>query len=486
MRLRSKLLVVMLPVVLAGLTLQWLVSSYEQGRQWAGQHEALLTHLLDNAVLRIVQDRYRVLETYSLENVPAYRERYEAAALAELAELAERSGTELFVLDGRGDVLLPAGLVLDEAKPLPESSAAAFVQEIGGTSYLLAARHFEPWDWTLMGGYPADARNLAIRRVNLAVTSTLLLTGFMMTVSLFVGLDRLVVRPIRLLEQNARALARRRRPLDLQLAGKDELSELAAEMDAMANAIATHNAELERSNAELDHFAAAVSHDLRAPLRAMVNIAGWLEADAGPLPRAALDHLDRLRDSAGRMDAMLLDLLRFARASQVAGKADPCAVRKLIEAQLALLAPAKPVTLEIDAPVATLITPEAPLALVVRNLLDNAIKHHDCDSVHLKVAVHWGDRRAVFRVTDDGPGIPPTEHDRIFDIFRIRDGRSSGGSGIGLALVRRIVQRLGGTMRVESDGVTRGTTFVFDWPLDCTLLTKGPTASPAPRLAAVA
>ncbi|MEZ5903763.1 MAG: hypothetical protein R3C69_01130 [Geminicoccaceae bacterium] len=184
MRLRTKLLVVMLPVVLAGLTLQWLVSSYEQGRQWAGQHEALLTHLLDNAALRIVQERHRVLETYSLENVPAYRERYETAALAELAELAERSGTEIFVLDGTGDVLLPDGLVLDKAMPLPESSAEAFVRAIGGTSYLLAARHFEPWGWTLVGGYPADARNLAIRRVNLAVTSTLLLTGLLMTVSL--------------------------------------------------------------------------------------------------------------------------------------------------------------------------------------------------------------------------------------------------------------------------------------------------------------
>ncbi len=486
MRLRTKLLVVMLPVVLAGLTLQWLVSSYEQGRQWAGQHEALLTHLLDNAALRIVEERHRVLETYALENVPAYRERYETAALAELAGLAERSGTELFVLDGKGDVLLPAGLVLDKTTPLPESSAEAFVQAIGGTSYLLAARHFAPWDWTLVGGYPADARNLAIRRVNLAVTSTLLLTGFLMTVSLFVGLDRLVVRPIRLLEENARALARRRRPLDLQLAGKDELSELAAEMDAMATAIATHTAELERSNSELDHFAAAVSHDLRAPLRAIVNIAGWVEADAGPLPQAALDHLERLRDSAGRMDAMLLDLLRYARASQVAGKANPCAVRELIEAQLVLLSPAKPVTLEIDAPVATLITPEAPLALVVRNLLDNAIKHHDRGAVHLKVDVCRAERRAIFRVTDDGPGIPPAEHDRIFDIFRVRDGRSSGGSGIGLALVRRIVQRLGGTMRVESDGTTRGTTFVFDWPLDCTLLTKGLPANLVPRLAAVA
>lgn len=486
MRLRTKLLVVMLPVVLAGLTLQWLVSSYEQGRQWAGQREALLTHLLDNAVLRIVQERHRVLETYSLDNVPAYRARYQTAALADLAHLAEESGTELFVLDGNGDVLLPAGLVLVEAGQLPMATGGAFVHAIDGTSYLLAARRFEPWNWTLLGGYPADARNLAIRRVNLAVTATLLLTGLMMTVSLFVGLDRLVVRPIRLLEQSARAVGRRRQPLELQLEGKDEISELAAEMDAMANAIATHTAELERSNMELDHFAAAVSHDLRAPLRAIVNIAGWLEADAGPLPQAALEHLDRLRDSAERMDAMLLDLLRYARASQVAGKADPCAVCELIEAQLALLAPAKPVTLEIDAEVATLITPEAPLALVVRNLLDNAIKHHDRESVHLKVEVHRGQRRAVFRVSDDGPGIPATEHDRIFDIFRIRDGRSSGGSGIGLALVRRIVQRLGGTMRVESDDAARGTTFVFDWPLDCTLLTNGPAATPTPRLAAVA
>lgn len=483
MRLRNKLFVVMLPVVVAGLALQWLVGSYVQDRQWASQHEALLTQLLDNAALRIVEERQRDLAAGTQENAPIARARHQAAALAGLARLAGQSGTDLFVLDGDGNVLLPSGPVPEAAERLSIPGDRAFQREIGGTTYLLVARHFAPWDWTLLGGYPADARLAPIRRVNLAVTSSLLLTGLLMTLSLFVGLDRLVVRPIRLLGQGARTLARRRQPLDLQLDGKDEIGELAFEMDEMARAIAAHTGELERSNAELDHFASVVGHELRTPLRAIVNAAAWLEADAGPLPQAALDHLDRLRDSARCMDAMLQDLLRHAQAGQIVGTTRRCAVRELIEAQLALLAPLKAVTLEIEAPVATPITAEASLALVMRNLMENIIRHHDRDSVHLRVDVHRRERRVVFRITDDGPGIPTAEHDRVLDIHQARHG---SGAGMSVALIRRIVQRLGGEMHIESDGGARGSTVVLEWPLDGTFLANVPPPVPPARLAAAA
>ncbi len=474
MRLRKKLLVVLLPVVLGGLALQWAVSSFTQDRQLTSQRGALLAHLLDNAALRMINERQQVLQTYGLDTVEVYVQRYQASALKDLADLAARANVRLIVSDRAGQILHP-----DELKPagpgrwgaqLPTTDAA-FVHHLDGAPHLVVARTFGPWGWTVAAAYPLAAIKEAIRQVNFAITASLLVAGFFMALSLFVGVDRLVIRPIRQLEEKLRALADDRRCTDLRLDGSDEIAELAIEMDAMANRIVTYTAELERSNTELENFAATVGHDLRAPLRTTATIVGWIDAEAGSLPDTVLVNLDRVRDQLARMDRMLRDLLRYAQASQVSGPLGPCDVEALIREQLALLAPTRDVELTLDSRLPMLFTAEPPLALVLRNLIDNAIRHHDRDEVQLHISVARDGQRAVFRVSDDGPGIPPDAHERIFALFRARAGQSAG-CGIGLALVRRIIQRLGGKIRVESTGTAdyRGCTFVFDWPLDCVLL----------------
>lgn len=470
MRLRSKLLVVLLPVVLAGLMLQWVVSSVTQDRQMTAQRTALLAHLLEHAALRLVDERHGVLATYGLEEEAVYVQRYQASALADLAALAERTDVLIAVLDAEGQPLQPADLTLSDAAVLARragSGLAAFVETIDGAVHLVAARKAPAWGWTVIAAYPLAAVKQAIRSVNVAVTSALLLTGVCMTLSLFVGIDRLVIWPIKELGRNMRALAAGRQPVNLRLDGSDEVSALAREMDAMAASIATYTAELERSNGELDMFAAAVSHDLRAPLRAINTIAGWLESDAAPLSDAALAHLDRLRDQVARMDAMLRGLLCYAQASQVSGPLSRCEVPALVDAQLDLLALEKTVTVTFAGEMPTLVTPEPPLALVLRNIIDNAIKHHDRTAVALTVSARRQGRRVVIGISDDGPGAAAGDRRQLFASYR--PGRA-GSAGIGLALVRRIVQRLGGNLSVECAPGERGTTVLFDWPLDCTLL----------------
>jgi signal transduction histidine kinase len=474
MRLRQKFVVVLLPVVIAGLALQWAVSSYTQDRQLTGQRSALLAHLLDNAAIRMLRERQLVLETYGLDTIAVYTERYQASALDDLADLAARANVLLVVSDRNGRILQPADMAPVDVARLGANLAVksgAFVHDLAGEPHLMVAREFEAWGWTVSAAYPLAAIKAAIQRVNLAVTGSLVLAGLGVAVSLFVGFDRLVIRPIRQLEDKLRALGNGRRLADLRLDGSDEIAELAAEMDAMANGIAAHTAELERSNSELDSFAATVGHDLRAPLRAIRTIVGWIEAEAARLPASVLVDLDRLRDQVARIERMLEELLRYAQASQVSGPLGPCDIEKLVKEQLELLAPTKTVLLTLDGMLPTLFTAEPPLALVLRNLIDNAISHHDRDEVRLHVGVARAGQRVVFRVSDDGPGIPPEARERIFDLSRAQQRRPDG-CGIGLALVRRIIQRLGGQIRVECAGTTpcRGTTFVFDWPLDCTLL----------------
>lgn len=481
MRLRGKLLLVLLPVVLAGLTLQWMVSSYSQERQMTGQRAALLADLLDNAALRMIDQRHGVLATYGLESLELYVARYQAAVLEELADLAARANVVLIVQDAQGRILSPSSLDSGDLLPgdrlmleaLRADSNDHLILDIDGWPHLAVVRQFDDWGWTVAAAYPSASIEDAIQSVNLAISVSLGIVGLAIALTLFVGVDRLVISPVRQLEEKLRAFADGRQLADMRLGGADEIGELAGKIDAIAHGIVTHTAELERSNSELDGFAQTVGHQLRKPLRAIDTIVGWLAADAGPLPDAALDHLSRLRDQVARMDSMLEDLLHYAEASQVTGPLGRCDVRALVAEQLAILAPVPEVRLEVVGDPPILISPEPPLALVLRNLIGNAIEHHDRDVVTLEIRVTQQDRRVVFRLSDDGPGIAPGQLGRLFTVFdnrRADSGHAKNEGGIGLALVRRIVQRLGGTMTVESEAGRRGTTIVFDWPIDCTLL----------------
>jgi signal transduction histidine kinase len=110
-------------------------------------------------------------------------------------------------------------------------------------------------------------------------------------------------------------------------------------------------------------------------------------------------------------------------------------------------------------------TPEGALHRVFGHLIDNAIKHSDRDQCRIRVAAQDLGAAWEFEVQDDGPGIPPEAHDRIFKIFQTLEPLEEwGGSGIGLAIVRRLLEAHGGGIRVSSDPGRRGTTFHVTWP----------------------
>jgi signal transduction histidine kinase len=109
-------------------------------------------------------------------------------------------------------------------------------------------------------------------------------------------------------------------------------------------------------------------------------------------------------------------------------------------------------------------TPRVPLEQVIRNLVSNAIKHHDRDDGAIEVFSRESGNFYEFAVSDDGPGIPPEFHDRVFQIFQTLKSRDEvEGSGMGLALVKKTVEAHGGNVTLESSG-GRGTTFRFTWP----------------------
>jgi signal transduction histidine kinase len=129
------------------------------------------------------------------------------------------------------------------------------------------------------------------------------------------------------------------------------------------------------------------------------------------------------------------------------------------------LAPPAGFVLACPDPMPTLLTPRAPLEQVLRNLIGNAIKHHDRAHARIEVSARACGDCIEFRISDDGPGVPPEFHERIFQMFQTLKPRDQmEGSGMGLAIVRKAVEAAGGSVRVQSAHPERGTTFLFTWP----------------------
>ena len=229
--------------------------------------------------------------------------------------------------------------------------------------------------------------------------------------------------------------------------------------------ISTYSAELERSNRELDQFAYSASHDLKAPLHAVQNLADWIKEDGGDaLPAVCQEHLALLRQRTARMERLLDDLLEYSRVGRVAHKPEKIDTESLVSDTVALLAPPASFTVEVGS-LPDLTTYRAPLEQVFRNLIGNAVKHHHNGSGRIEVlAGSSNGKLEEFIVRDDGPGIDPKYHEQVFEMFHTLKPRDQvEGSGMGLALVKKIVENRGGTVKLES-ALGQGTTIRFTWP----------------------
>jgi signal transduction histidine kinase len=232
----------------------------------------------------------------------------------------------------------------------------------------------------------------------------------------------------------------------------------AAELAYMARA-------LKRSNEELDHFAYITSHDLRAPLRGIANLSLWIEEDMGDqFTPEAHRQMEMLRGRVHRMEAMIDGILEYSRVGRVKVTSERIDVRRLLEEVIDLLAPSPRFTVEIGGGMPVVHGHKLRLQQVFLNLIGNAIKHHDKPAGRIVVGCSDVGEFLEFSVCDDGPGIEPQYFEKIFVIFQTLQPRDKvEGTGVGLSVVKKIVEDEGGAITVESE-VGRGTTFRFTWP----------------------
>ena len=224
--------------------------------------------------------------------------------------------------------------------------------------------------------------------------------------------------------------------------------------------------ELMRSNADLEEFAYIASHDLKAPLRGISHLVQWISEDnAITASPETLENLKMLRARVTRLQMLMDGLLAYSRVGRWQAAVEAVDIAALVDDIVAMLAPPPGFVVACTGTMPLLRTHRAPIRVVLENLIGNALKHHDRAEGHVTVAMQMlDDGMAEFRVSDDGPGISPWFHDRIFMIFETLASREDvESSGIGLALVKKKVEGHGGHIRVESAPPTRGTTFVFTW-----------------------
>jgi PAS domain S-box-containing protein len=237
------------------------------------------------------------------------------------------------------------------------------------------------------------------------------------------------------------------------------------EVERKADELAQLAAALERSNKELDQFAYVTSHDLKAPLRGIANLAQWIEEDLpGEVPADVKEHLDLLKGRAHRMEGLIEGILQYSRAGRVRGEIQEVDTAALVQEVIELLDPPEGVILEVPLELPSLRTERLPLQQVLMNLIGNAIKYVDPAGGRIRLETRELNGMQEFAVVDNGPGIAPEYHERIFGIFQTLEARDKvEGTGIGLSLVKKIVEHRGGRVWVESEEGA-GATFRFTWP----------------------
>jgi signal transduction histidine kinase len=319
-----------------------------------------------------------------------------------------------------------------------------------------------------------------------ATTATLAVIAVLLALTVLgiaLTLRRTVTEPLTRLARSARRVAGGELDHELTVSGPRDIVALAADVDSMRVSLAGELAaaeqaraelerstmELARSNAELERFAYVASHDLQEPLRKVTSFVQLLsDRYSGQLDERADQYIGFAVDGAQRMQALINDLLAFSRVGRIGEQRERVALRTLLDAAVGDLDDSLAETggeLKVGE-LPTVTVERSLLRTVFQNLLSNAIKFHGDDPPRIRVDSERHGAQWEISVSDNGIGVEPEYAERVFVIFQRLHGRSDyPGTGIGLAMSRKVIEHHGGRIWLDTD-YSPGTRVRFTLPVD--------------------
>ena len=225
-------------------------------------------------------------------------------------------------------------------------------------------------------------------------------------------------------------------------------------------------ADLNKANTELTNFAYVVSHDLKAPLRAINQLAGWISEDyASTFDDAGKQQMQLLQDRAKRMHEMIDGILQYSRIGRLKEIKEPIDMTTLIQDVIQLLAPDTTIKISLIGQFPIINAEKVQVFQVFQNLIDNAIKYNDKPIGKIEVSCTQQGTDWQFCIADNGPGIDSQYQQKIFQLFQtLKPKDQSNSTGIGLSLVEKIIHNWQGKIWIESDG-KQGCKFLFTLPM---------------------
>ncbi len=377
------------------------------------------------------------------------------------------SGAGVYIGNNRGDFWMD---LLQTAPPPPVSmrTATGIVEYARPNSgaVLAAARPLGPLPWVVLVEFP---RHLVSAPVNLFVKRLAVIDGLLIAIGILAAwvLGRRIANPLRQLTTASAAVAAGDYTHPVTTTRTDELGQLAVAFNSMATQVQAsqtrledqvreRTAALEERNEELESFGYSISHDLRAPLRTMQGFSEALLEDFGDkLDPTGRDYAERIVAGSRRMDELIRDLLAYSRVSRGELQLLPVALGPVADTALAELGTAlraRAATVRVADSLPVVHGHAGTLSQVFANLLGNALKFVP-ESRPPVIEIVSDRRNGMVRVwvIDNGIGIANEHRERIFRVFeRLHSVQEYPGTGIGLAIVRKAIERMGGKVGVES------------------------------------
>ena len=246
-----------------------------------------------------------------------------------------------------------------------------------------------------------------------------------------------------------------------------ETRELLERANALSQELESQAQALQDSNEDLDQFAYVASHDLKSPLRGITHLAQWVKEDCYDLiSEDSKDHLDKMQARTKQMEGLLDDLLNYSRVGRIEEKLELVDTNELVES-IVELTDLGSVQVNAVGKLPTLTTARGPIQQVLLNLIANAVKYNDKgNDGSVRIWADEVENFVRFHVSDNGVGIDPKQHDRVFKMYQRVSSMNVEGTGMGLAIIKKQVESFGGEITLESE-IGKGSTFSFTWPKEC-------------------